>query len=232
VFVTQAQNILEMLGWRRLLTQEGDVAWVEVTGREHLQEAREQGRGVLVLSAHVGHFDLIACQQALREDGLYVVSKRLSWQALNKVWMRARAALKLHVLEPGHVMTPALAALRDNQIVAFVLDQHSPEPRAVEAPFLGLPARTSSALALLALRSKAPIVPCFTRRDSEGTHHVWFAPAIRPPSQGSLRARVEALTMQCLTRIEETVRQHPDQWMWLHRRWKNAEGKPLITLKD
>jgi KDO2-lipid IV(A) lauroyltransferase len=224
-FLTQAQNVAEMLGWRRMLR--GPCPWVRVEGRAHLDAARAQGRGVLLLTAHLGAFDLVACQQAASGQPLYVISKALSWRALNDAWMRARAALGLQVLPPDAPLQPALAALKAGGVVALVLDQHSPEPRAVEAPFFGIPARTSPALATLALRARAPIVPCFTVREGDA-HTLWFEPPISPPLEGDTRARIVALTCACLPALEAAILRHPQQWLWLHRRWKDAQRTPLI----
>lgn len=227
-FVTQTCNTFEMLAWRRLERARGEVPWIEIEGWEHLEAARAQGKGALILTAHVGNFDLLACQQAASGQPLHVISKRLSWAALNRAWMETRARLGLSVLPPDAPLKPALEALRAGDIVALVLDQHSPEPRAVERPFLGIPARSSAALATLAVRSKAPIVPCFTVRLKGGRHRIWFEPPIPLPTEGRARARIEETTARCLRVIERVVLEHPEQWLWLHRRWKDAERRPLI----
>jgi Kdo2-lipid IVA lauroyltransferase/acyltransferase len=227
-FVTQALNAVELLGWRRLLRVKGQVPWVRVEGEVHLEAAKAMGRGVLLVTAHLGAFDWVACQQAAAGQPLHVVSRQLSWEAMNAVWMQTRAKLGLRVLPPDAPMQPALAALKAGGVVALVLDQHSAEARAVEAPFFGIAARTSAALALLALRSRAPVVPCFTVREEGGGHVLWFEPPLPLPEQGDTRQRVVAFTQGCLRALEVAILKHPQQWLWLHRRWKDAERNPLI----
>lgn len=222
VFICQATNTLELLAFRRLLQQPvKTLSWMEVEGREHLEAARAQGRGILVLTAHIGNYDLLAAHQALSGEKLHIVSKRLKHSGLNRLWMNLRAELGVEVIALEGVVREALAVLRRGDSVAFVLDQHSPEARAFEGPFLGLPARTTHALSLLALRSKAPILPVFIRRDPRGKHTIRFS----APFQATDR---DATTRRCLDIIESAVLEQPDQWLWLHRRWKSAEGQPLI----
>lgn len=227
VLVTQAKNVVQMLGWRRLLRAAAREP-IRVEGEDHLTRALALGKGVLLVSAHLGAFDWVASHQAVMGRRLHVVSKRLSWGAMDAVWMQARARLGLNILPPEAPLQPALAALRAGEIVLLVLDQHSPEPRAIETPFMDVPARTSAALATLALRTGAPVLPCFTVWEPDGGHRLWFEAPLEVSAQGDTRARTLALTQKCLRALEGAIFRYPQQWLWLHRRWKDTNRKPLI----
>lgn len=224
VLVAQSRNVLELVALRG-----GARAPLVVDGAHWLEAARGARRGVLVVSAHCGNFDVAACRYAqLHAERVYVVSKRLSWRALDAVWMATRARHGVHALAPGDEASGALRVLREGGVVVMVLDQHSPEPRALEAPFLGIEARTSLAAAMLALRSGAAVVPCFASRERDGVHRLRFEPPLEVPQGGSPRARAQALTVLALARVEAAVRADPAGWLWLHRRWKTRDGRPRV----
>jgi len=224
VFLHQAQNTLEMLAWRHLWRAKSP-KWVRVEGREHLEAARAAGP-VVILTAHCGNFDLLACHEA-RVFPLSVVSKTLSWKALNKAWMDIRTHLGLDILPATGTLQAARIALTQGRVVALVLDQHSAERRAVEHEFLGIRARTSAALATLAVRNGATIVPAFGARE-KGVHVLRYQPALQAETDGDARTQVAATTLRCLEIVEAEVRARPEQWLWLHRRWKTREGIPLV----
>jgi len=228
VMVGQVLNVLEMLAWRRLARAGGDVDWIETEGLERYRDARADGAGVLIVSAHLGNFDLVACQQALQRGPVFVISKRLAASGLNRVWMSTRRAMGVVPLHGPGGLSRALSALRDGHPVIVVLDQHAPERRAIEAPVLGVPARTTPLLGTLAVRSGAPVLPAFARRREDGTHRLEFEPPVDVPTDGPVRERIESTTRRALSRIDEAIVRSPAQWLWLHRRWKTEDGVPRI----
>lgn len=200
-----------------LLCLASAVEATEVEGEEHLRAALAGGRGVLLLSAHLGNWEVLV-RAAMRTGApTHVVTKRLHSAWAERLWRRARrgGAKLLFERHAGRAIVRALAA---GEIVAFVLDQHAPEPSALRLPFLGRPAATSTGLARLALKSGAPVVPIFTHRRPDGTHAIRIGPALSV--QGDVDEPVEALTRACLAEVEAAVRAHPEQWLWIHRRWK------------
>ncbi|MBI4231248.1 MAG: lysophospholipid acyltransferase family protein [Planctomycetes bacterium] len=228
--VETARNTLELMAWRRFLHVRKGVPWYGIEGLGNLEGAFARGRGILLLTGHIGNFDLVACCEARRGLPVHILSKRLKSGGANAWWMATRALLGVRILPDDAPLAPALEALRRNEVVALVLDQHSREERAVESPFLGTPARTSSALATLAVRSGAAIVPCFIHRKPDGTHLVEYLPPVEPARDGGARARIEATTRLCLAVLERQIRKHPGQWLWMHRRWKDRDGRSLVPL--
>lgn len=226
--IETARNLLEMLAWRRLARAGGRVPWVERTGTEHLDAARAGGRGVVLLTGHLGNFDLCAVHEALGGLPVHIVSKRLSARGLDTWWQGTRGTCGVRILPEEGTFRAAREALRLGGAVGLVLDQHSREERAVEAPFLGIPARTSPALATLALRAGAPIVPCLIRRRPDGGHRIAYLSPVPLAGDGTGRQRIEETTRRCLAVLERAVREEPGQWFWFHRRWKDARGRALV----
>lgn len=231
------QALLETLRIERALA-EGIERRVTLRGLEHYRAAKAQGRGVLVLTGHLGSFELCAgaLAQALGPDEIGLVVKRLS-PGVQEVITRIRRASGIMLVDAERSMQQILRQLREGRMVAFVLDQNATRQLGVFVDFFGTPACTMSALALLALRKGCPVVPVGIWREG-GQHVLELHPPLtmeargaapRPsadPSGGVLEAHesressIVALTQQFTRFIESQIRAHPEQWLWTHRRWK------------
>jgi KDO2-lipid IV(A) lauroyltransferase len=190
--------------------------------RRIFADARAAGRGMVIATAHTGNWDLAACAAARDLLSLTVVTKRLHAGWLDRFWQRERAEQGIELIDGNDVWARAGASLRRGRAVAMVIDQ-APERTAnvLEAPFLGAPARCDRTPALLALRARVPLALVLGRRLPDGTHEVdvpWF---VEPPVRSS-RAWANATTLSLQAELDAFVRQHPSQWLWLHRRWKAA----------
>lgn len=198
----------------------------------HLQEALQKNRGVLLLTLHLGHGDVLANVMARKGYFVHVITKffRSSW--LNKIWFAVRGAQGVHFIEPHGERTPfaILKALKNQGLVAFVLDQHMGRPYGLETRFFDRPAGTAYGLALFHLKTKSPVLPIYSYEGPDQKIHVVFdKPFFYDEALGaeSDRDRVlSVLTQKFTDKIEEIVRQYPDQWMWIHRRWKWKGTKP------
>jgi KDO2-lipid IV(A) lauroyltransferase len=200
---------------------------------DRLERAVATGHGVIIVTAHFGNWDLLACISARRGIPLHVVTRELKGGGLNRAWMaeRERAGVTLHP-ETGSAGA-LLAALRAGGVVAFVIDQHMPEQFGVGVPFFGRAASTIDAPAILAARTGAPVFSAFLFREGFERHRLAIGERI-PLADGPLREAIVASTARFSKAVEDVVREHPDQWIWMHRRWKLAErvdaaraGEPL-----
>lgn len=230
LYVDIACNVMELLAWRRLLRAKGNVPWIKIEGMENIERARSEGLGLIILTGHMGNYDLQACQQALTSYTLYILSKRLRAGAVNRFWMNVRTSMGVNILPPDGAFAPALAALRRGDVLGIVLDQHSREQKAIEAPFFGIPARTTPVLATLAIRSGCPIVYSKIRRQDDGSHLIVYSEPFHAATDGSIRERIEATTIQCLAKLEDGIRANPEGWLWLHRRWKAGGHRSLVEV--
>jgi KDO2-lipid IV(A) lauroyltransferase len=204
------------------LTRELVEALVEVQGQEHLDAALALGRGAVVISAHMGNFDLLGCAEALRGQPVNVVYKDIRWKQAHNFFFAARRRCGVTVIPPKGSERQILRALRANQVVAFVIDQHMPKHRGVACRFFGRYASTTPAPALFALKTGAVVVPALIRRVGySGRHVTQIFPPIAMEEPHAERADNLRHNMQRLNDwLEAEVQKTPEQWLWLHKRWK------------
>ncbi len=193
-------------------------------GEEHLRGALARGKGALVLTAHVGNWDLICAASPKFGIPLTIITKDIKNKALNDFWMKIRQRFGLRFVPAHRSYRACLHALKDNGVVGFVLDQNMIRTEGVFVDFFGRPACTTPGLAYLSAQSGAPVVPGFMVREEGGRHRVTFLPPIEPPPDRE-PATVQRFTQQYTKIIEDKIRQHPDQWIWIHRRWRTVPLK-------
>jgi len=191
---------------------------------DRLQAAIAEKRGVVIVTAHFGNWDLLACLSAMLGVPLHVVTRELKGAGINRAWMEAREATGLKLHPAAGSAGALLAALRAGEVVAFVIDQHMPGHLGVGVPFFGRLAATTDAPAILAARTGAPVFPAFLFREGFEKHRLFVGEAL-PLAQGSRKEAALESTARFSRAVEEVVRAHPEQWIWMHRRWKLAEGK-------
>jgi Kdo2-lipid IVA lauroyltransferase/acyltransferase len=196
---------------------------VEIDGLEHLKDAAVQGRGVLLLTAHLGNWELLAATQPLTGLPLSVVLRPLDQPKLDRVMGRLRRRTGAELISKRRALPDVLAALRRGHMVGILLDQNATRAEGIFAPFFGTPASTSRGLAVIALRTEAPVVPVFIRRLERGRHLVEFKSAVPPTARD-----VAAFTTSFNEAIEAAIRRAPEQWFWLHKRWK-TRPRPEIA---
>lgn len=193
------------------------------SGLHRLRQILKGGRGMLVLSAHLGNWDLLACAAALSGFKVNVVTRQIKATWINRYWMAKRRACGVNLLLAHGSARAIVNALRRNEIVAMVLDQH--EPGGLPVPFFGRPAATGSALARLARVTGAPVVPAFLLREANGFRLDVQQPLslARTTSRHSDAFENTRLFSEVL---EKSIATCPQQWLWLHRRWKIDSAAP------
>ncbi len=178
--------------------------------------------GVVVATAHTGNWDYTACALARHVD-LTVITKRLSVSWLDRWWQGLRRARGVQLVQAGSAARLSLAALRGGGWVASMIDQAPERTRgSVPVGFLGAVADVDLAPALLALRARCPLVVAFPKRTADG-HAVELCAVLEPPA-GAGRAWALGAMREATRLLEQFVRRHPEQWLWMHRRWKRAGG--------
>jgi KDO2-lipid IV(A) lauroyltransferase len=185
-----------------------------------IAELLAERRGAVIATAHTGSWDLVACAVASRTP-LTVVTKRLSVGWLDRLWQRLRARRGVSLVQVGSAAMAAARALRRGELVAMLVDQAPERTRGVTpVPFLGETAWVDLSPALCAARARAPLIVAFPRRLDDGTHTVDVAAVLRPPRIPQRDWPVRAMT-EVTELLEGFVLSHPDQWLWMHRRWKS-----------
>ena len=189
---------------------------VRLEGREHLEAAAAQGRGVLVLTAHYGNWELLAAAHGLSGLPLSIVVRPLDHPLLDELADRFRRRSGAELIVKRQAVRDVLGALRRRRMVGILLDQNATRAEGVFVPFFGAPASTSKGLALLALRTGAPVVPIFLRREPGGRHCVDVGPALPPPPDRQIATYTAAFNHV----LEAAIRRAPEQWLWMHDRWR------------
>ena len=199
---------------------------VSVEGLEHLSAAVERHGRALVLTGHLGNWELLTLCPVLTGYPLTVVARALDSPSLAAWADRLRRAAGVEVVDKREALRPVLEALRQGRLVGVLLDQNASRREGVFVPFFGRMASTSRAVAVLALRTSTPVVPAFTRRVGPGRHQITIQRALELPDTSDAQA-IEGLTARCTAVIEEAVRASPEQWLWMHDRWKTRPpGEP------
>jgi KDO2-lipid IV(A) lauroyltransferase len=189
---------------------------VRLEGREHLEAAAAHGRGVLILTGHYGNWELLAAAHGLSGLPLSIVVRPLDHPLLDELAERFRRRSGAELITKRQALRDVLGALRRRRMVGILLDQNATRAEGVFVPFFGAPASTSKGLALIALRTGAPVVPIFLRREPGGRHCVDVGPALPPPPDG----QVTTYTAMFNRALEAAIRRAPEQWLWMHDRWR------------
>jgi KDO2-lipid IV(A) lauroyltransferase len=189
---------------------------VHVEGVEHLRDAAAHGRGILVLTAHYGNWELLAAAHGLTGLPLSIVIRPLDHPVLDELAARFRRRSGAELIVKRQAVREVLKALRRGRMVGILLDQNTTRAEGVFVPFFGVAASTSKGLAVLALRTDAPVVPVFLRRTSDGGHSMDVGPPLVPPTDGDVLAYTATFNRV----IEAAIRRAPEQWLWMHARWR------------
>lgn len=197
---------------------------VRLHGLEHLRAAMARHGRVLVLTAHLGNWELLAIAHRLTGFPLAVVVRPLDARALNALAERLRRKAGVELLTKRGALRAVLSALHRARMVGVLLDQNASRREGVFVPFFGRPASTSKSLALLATRTRTPVLPIFTCREADGGHRVTIHPPLEAPETPDAERAIIELTMRCNEAIEAAVRRTPEQWLWIHRRWRTRPG--------
>ncbi len=189
---------------------------VRVEGAEHLRAAAARGRGILVLTAHFGNWELLAAAHGLTGLPLSIVVRPLDHPLLDDLAARFRRRGGVEMIVKHRAVRDVLEALRRQRMVGILLDQNATRSEGVFVPFFGVPASTSKGLAIIALRTGTPVVPVFLRREPDGRHRMEVGVPLAPPPDGD----VATYTATFNAAIEAAIRRAPEQWFWMHARWR------------
>lgn len=189
-------------------------------GEEHLREALALGRGVILLTGHFGHFELMGAALTRQAPVAFIV-KPLSNPGAEAWLTRLRQQCGVDVLHIGAGIRSVIKRLRAGGVVAMLADQDARKD-GVFVPFFGIPSSTPTGPAWLALSTGAPIVFGACVREGDGRYRAQVDPMHVPSGAASDAEAVRALTAWHTARLERAVRERPESWFWLHKRWKTA----------
>lgn len=192
---------------------------VRVEGVEHLRAALARGKGLIGFSGHFGHWELLRLAAGYHGVPSVTVARPLDNPLLGERLTRLRRLEGMGVVAKRGAVSSALKTLRAGGFVTLLIDQRS-ERSGLAVPFFGRTAFAADALAVLALRTGAPIIPGFAALQPDGTWHVRIGPEMRVAPTGRFEDDVQAIMTECTAILEQWVRRYPEQWLWTHARLK------------
>lgn len=189
--------------------------WIRYEGFEYFEEAKQRGKGVLFATAHMGAWELSAFAHALMCEPMHVVVRPLDNRLIDHVVSQYRSQSGNALISKKEAARSILKALQRNEAVGILVDQNVSTDEGVFVDFFGNPACAGAAFARLAQRSGAAVIPGFAIwSEAEKRYVLRFYPLLE------FTGDIQLDTQLLHTRLEQVIREHPSQWLWLHRRWK------------
>lgn len=202
------------------------LALFESDGDERVREAYRQGRGVLFFSGHFGYWEMFGVGHPLKVAPFSYVERPLDNPLLDALLRRVRGQTGNSPIARQGGVRRMLRELSANRGVAMLIDQHLHGPDAIDVQFFGRPAATTSALAAMALRTGAVVIPFFVLPLPDGRYRLIAEHPVQPP-EGDNPDAVREFTQRCTDVIEMYVRRYPELWLWMHRRWRAGGGSAV-----
>ncbi len=212
------RQLVELLNFDRM-SKEEMLGLLDVTGKEHVDDALAKGKAVMFYSGHIGYWELFSIGHGLLFKPTVIVARTLDNPLLENVVAKIRTRLGTRVLPRQGAIRGLLKALLKKETVAMMIDQHMHDRSAVTVKFFNRPASTTSALAALALRTGAVVIPVFTLPLSGGRYRLIYEKPVKCPEDDDPDP-VRTYTQSCTDVLEMYVRQYPNLWLWMHRRWR------------
>ncbi len=197
---------------------------------EQFERARAEGRGIIVVTAHIGNWELFALAFSMFFGPASLLSRRMDNPKIDAMVEQMRSSFGNRQIDKANAAAPILRLLRAGQCVGILADVNTHPKEGVFVPFFGIEACTTAGVGMLALRANALIAPMFAIWDESATRYKMISePVIEPKNTGDRKADIVRITKEFTAAIERVVRKYPDQWVWIHRRWKTRpSGKPEL----
>lgn len=231
------RGVYRHLGWQLVefcrmpsYTAKNTQNWIRTEGLEHYLAARERGKGVLVLTGHLGAWELSSFYHSLRGYPMGMVIRRLDNRRLDEFVNGIRCMHGNRVLHKDDFARGLLTAMRDGETVGILMDTNMTPPQGEFVKFFGIPACTATGLAHVARKTGAAVLPGFMLWEPVKKRYVLhFGPEVAIPHTDDVASDILAGTQLCTSAIESWIRLYPDQWLWIHRRWKTRPaGEPPL----
>lgn len=203
---------------------------VETEGLQNLDDARAQGRGVILFTGHLGAWELSSFALSALDRPLTFLVRRMDNPDIEKLVDHSRTRLGNRTLDKLAAARPMLRVLQTGETLGLLLDLNTLDEEAIFVDFFGVPASTNFMVAKLALRNQTPIIPVFAPWNNEiKKFRLEVAPPVIFESGGDESEDVRRLTEKLSLIIEDKIREYPEQWLWIHKRWKTRPpGEPDI----
>ncbi len=210
------------MAWSKKLSPNKLFSYFKIEGVENIHNAYKEGRGVLALTAHMGNWELLTVVAAILRHPLSIVIRPLDFKPLDQFMINFRSGFGGKLIPKEKAFRKIFKALSQKHMVALLMDQNVDWYEGVFSPFFGKPACTNKGLALLALKTGAPVVPTFLLRTKSG-FFARFMPPVIIENSGDKIKDVETNTDKYNKIIESLICEYKEQWFWAHQRWKTKD---------
>jgi len=226
VYAHFGQVLLEIL-WLRGRSRAEVLDLVEVVGREHVEAAFAAGKGVICVTAHIGNWEMHGLTHGWMFGPIGVVARPLDNPDLHQRLCDVRTMGGNAVIDKRHALAQIMRGLKENRGIAILIDQNVQAQDGIFVDFFGRAAATTTVAAALAVRTGCALLPSHTVLGRDGRYRLVYDPVVRWSPSGNREADIACLTQQLTTIIEGWIRDAPEQWLWLHKRWKTRPAEPV-----
>jgi KDO2-lipid IV(A) lauroyltransferase len=197
------------------------ISSVDIEGIENFNQAKSKGKGILFLTGHCGNWELMVIVSSVKLSPIAIVARAINNPYVNKIIENVRQKYGNSVIYKQGALKPIIQTLKDNGCVGILIDQAVIPDEGYVIDFLGRGAWTTKMPALIARKTNAAVLPVFIHRTNRG-HRIKIYPEIELSKNGDMESAVLADTKNFSHFIEEYIRAHPTEWLWIHRRWKRT----------
>lgn len=226
VFELLGKNTGEMLRATRVKDLAGLEEFLTTSGLENYEKAIKKGKGVIFLTCHLGAFDLQVSNMALRGLNPNIIGTPLKDERLNELLWDYRNKYGAIAIERGKETFRLIKVLKSGGSVALLIDQDT-KVKSRFVNFFGKPAATPVGATVLAMKTGAAVVPTYIYLGSDWKQQMYILPEVPMRRSGDEEADMVYNTQVLTNFIEDTVRKHPEQWVWMHERWKTQPGEEI-----
>ncbi|MBI4435923.1 MAG: mitochondrial fission ELM1 family protein [Candidatus Omnitrophica bacterium] len=230
VFQNLMQTAVEVLRFPKV--NEGYLSrYVTFHGMDRLAKAKERGKGTIALTAHFGNWELQSVGAAIRGYPEQVLARQQKFPKTNALLNRYRELTGCKVIHKGLMIREIIRALRENGLVGILTDQDAGR-NGVFVNFFGRPTSFAPGAIAFALKTGCEVIPCFARRERHAHHVIEITEPLNITKSGNEEEDLKQGLQQFAERLENFIRKYPDQWLWLHKRWKSSPTRHVAILND
>ncbi|MBI2427264.1 MAG: lysophospholipid acyltransferase family protein [Ignavibacteriales bacterium] len=220
------QNIFETFFetfWIQRMTEKHLRSIVRIPELKTIDEILKRGKGLVMLSGHISNWEMMALVVGLMSDHpLQIIVKKQHNPSVDRLMNRLRTKFNNTVVDMDHAPREILKRLREHGVIAMLADQSGPE-EGLFIDYFGRPTSTHVGPAVFALRTQAPVLMTYGVRNTDGTFDVSFEEVDTSDLTGTDDEKIRTITERHVNLLEKFVRRYPDQWLWMHKRWKHTD---------
>jgi KDO2-lipid IV(A) lauroyltransferase len=224
VFENIGKNVVDVARFRKLNLSKIE-GMIQPEGLKYLYSAYKKGKGVILLTGHIGNFELLGAYLSLKGYRLSAIVRDVYDPRLNKLLLRNRESVGLENISSSADVKKIIKVLKAGRILAILADQDSTRVKGTFVNFLGKAARTPVGPAFLHLKLNSPIIPMVILRNERDRYKIIIKPELEFQPAGDRKEDIRNLTQKYTHVLEEIIREHPCQWVWMHKRWKSRMHK-------